>query len=86
MVTLEILKRSAATQAVYTSILSEICLHRKVIHYGGTCTRMFIGSMALQKVQFHAAAIVPGVAHSLVGGPQLAAVKTLCLYSAFHCP
>lgn len=42
--------------------------------------------MALQKVQLHAAATVPLAAHFLVGARQLAAVKALCPYSAFHCP
>ena len=47
---------------------------------------MFRASMAQQKVRFHAVATVPEVARSLVGAPQLVAVKAPCLYSAFHCP
>ena len=60
MVILEILKRNAAIQAVYTSTGRQRDIFaQKSNTLWLVQEHYFIGSMALQKVQFHAAATVP---------------------------
>lgn len=61
----------------------EHCLNREKQNSVKT---LFIKSVRLSTVQFHATATVLWVVHSLVGAPQLAAVKALYPPSTFLCP